>query len=92
MYTIPVSINVNGTEYAIRNNGDFRVVLDCFSALSDVELDTKERLLASLIIFYKDFDTISSLAEIDDIEALVSGMYDFFNCGSSDNNTKSNHK
>ena len=93
MYTIPTSITVDGTEYAIRNDGDFRVVLDCFSALSDAELDTKERLLASLIIFYKDFNDVDDLMQVSNIEGLISGMYNFFNCGSPDNvGTKSNHK
>ena len=92
MYEIPTSVNVDGVEYQIRNNGDFRVILDCFQALADVELSARERLLASLIIFYEDFDTIlDSDADID-LEKLVRGMYDFFNCGSDNIGTQSNKK
>lgn len=92
MYEIPTSVNVDGVEYQIRNNGDFRVILDCFQALADVELSARERLLASLIIFYEDFDAIlDSNADID-LEKLVRGMYDFFNCGSDNIGTQSNKK
>ena len=91
MYEIPTSINVDGKEYKIRNNGDFRVILDCFEALGDVELTAQERLLAALIIFYEDFNTIRDLEDVN-VEALVSGMYDFFNCGSDTVGTHTSHK
>lgn len=38
MYTVPTSIVVGDREYKIRNNGDYRVILDCFLALSDVNV------------------------------------------------------
>lgn len=91
MYDIPTSITVDGKEYKIRNNGDFRVILDCFQALADVELSARERLLASLIIFYEDFDTIEDLESVN-LEELVSEMYNFFNCGSDSAGTQSNKK
>lgn len=91
MYEIPTSITVDGREFKIRNNGDFRVILDCFQALADVELSARERLLASLIIFYEDFDVIENYDNID-LEKLVSGMYNFFNCGSDNVGTQSNKK
>ena len=37
MYEIPISVRINNIEYRIRNNGDYRVILDCFSALQDVD-------------------------------------------------------
>ena len=88
MYSIPTSIEIDGREYKIRNNGDFRVILDCFQALADVELSARERLLASLIIFYPEFST----AKNEDIESLVNKMYEFFNCGSDNVGTQSNKK
>lgn len=91
MYEIPTSITVDGREFKIRNNGDFRVILDCFQALADIELSARERLLASLIIFYEDFDVIENYDNID-LEKLVSGMYNFFNCGSDNVGTQSNKK
>lgn len=88
MYTIPTSININGVEYKIRNDGDYRVILDCFQALGDAELTARERLLAALIIFYPDFTQLEITEDL--LEPLVKGMYNFFNCGSeSVNNTPS---
>ena len=55
MYDLPTTITLDDKDYAITNNGDFRMVLDCFSALEDLELSEDLRVLASLIIFYEDF-------------------------------------
>lgn len=93
MYEIPTSVEINGRKFHIRNNGDYRVILDCFSALEDAELDAKERLLASLIIFYDDFTTISDILELDDLEKFVTEMYKFFNCGQEKGlGTNTDHK
>lgn len=92
MYSVPTSVTVDGREYKIRNNGDYRVILDCFQALSDIELTAQERILASLIVFYEDFSTIEDLEMVDNIEELVKEMYRFFNCGSDSVGTKSNRK
>lgn len=82
MYTIPTSIDVDGRVYRIRNNGDFRVILDCFQALGDVELTATERLLAALIIFYEDFNSIEDVSNDENLSKLVTEMYKFFNCNS----------
>lgn len=89
MYEIPTSIEIGGRQFAIRNNGDFRVILDCFQALADAELDARERLLAALIIFYEDLSTIEDLNDIPDVEKAISEMYNFFNCGSEHIGTQS---
>ena len=81
MYEIPTSINIEGTEFQIRNNGDYRMVLDCFNALQDADLTKQERLFVSLIIFYKDIDSIEDFVKFPNIETAVSEMYNFFNCG-----------
>lgn len=84
MYTIPTSVDIDGVEFKIRNNGDYRMVLDCFSALNDVELNTEERLFASLIIFYEDLNDLSDITELsDNLEPLIKKMFEFFNCGSA---------
>ena len=92
MYEVPTSINIDGRQFQIRNNGDYRVVLDCFQALEDTELEPMERILASLIIFYADFDSIADVYMVD-IQKFVSEMYKFFNCGSDISvGTQSNFK
>lgn len=89
MYEIPTTVRINGEEYAIRNDGDYRVILDCFLALEDDTLDSKERLLAALIIFYKDFNSVQDIYSFEYLEEAVTGMYNFFNCGQepSENNS-----
>ena len=93
MYEIPISVKLNDKEYRIRNNGDYRVVLDCFAALQDVDLTEQERIFASLIIFYQDLNSIEEILVRDDIPDLVIEMYKFFNCGEEDTlGTKVPHK
>ena len=92
MYEIPTSIEIEGSQFPIRNNGDFRVILDCFQALGDTELDARERLLAALIIFYEDIDTPEDLVKFPDLEKATSEMYNFFSCGVSRVGTQSSGK
>ena len=93
MFELPITVNVDGKEYPIRNKGDFRMVLDCFKALQDEELSQYERVLTSLVIFY---DGISSTEDLSDtftnLEEPVQEMYKFFNCGEQESlGTKSNY-
>lgn len=70
MYDLPTSIFIEDKEYKIREAGDFRVVLDCFSALGDIKMGETARVLASLIIFYDwlaDIDTSDLTDEEIDI-------------------------
>lgn len=82
MYDLPVSITIEDEQYQITNNGDYRVILDCFNALSDSELSEDEKVLASLLIFYNEFNDIEDLPQdVELVKALISEMYKFFNCG-----------
>jgi len=93
MYSIPTSVDIDGKQFTIRNNGDYRVILDCFSALNDLELSKQERLLASLIIFYEDINSPDDIANLGDMKTAVQEMYKFFNCGSTNEyGKKVNHK
>ena len=82
MYEIPTTITIDDTVYAIRCKGDYRMVLDCFSCLGDTELDEQERVIATLIIFYEQFDDVEDLLSVDrdTIEKLTKEMYNFFEC------------
>lgn len=91
MYEIPTSITIDGKEFAIRNNGDYRMVLDCFAALQDADLDPKERVFCSLIIFYADINSIADINMFPDLEKAVEEMYHFFNCGKSQSVGKQMH-
>ena len=79
MFEIPTYVEAGGQSYAITKKGDFRMVLDCFAALNDETLEKEERLIAALIIFYEDLNDVEDVVNCDDLEALVEGMYKFFN-------------
>lgn len=81
MYEIPVKLQIGDTWYNIRNKGDFRMVLDCFSALDDEQLTSQERILASVMIFYEDMHTIEDTNKFSDYNTAVAEMFKFFNCG-----------
>lgn len=82
MYDLPTSILIEDREFKIRNKGDFRVILDCFVALNDIELEEDLRIATGLIIFYEDFNSLDDVAEInpDLLSSLIASMYKFFNC------------
>ena len=47
---LPTRVEVGGAQYAVRS--DYRAALDICAALSDPELDGRERSAAALTIFY----------------------------------------
>lgn len=82
MYDLPTSIQIEDRQYQITNNGDYRVILDCFSALSDTELSEDEQVLASLLIFYNEFTDLEDIPRDEEtLKQLISEMCKFFNCG-----------
>lgn len=81
MFEIPTSIFINDIELKIRNRGDYRMVLDCFAALNDIELEKEERVYCALIIFYEDFNSLEDLMHFTRLNEAVTKMYWFFNCG-----------
>ena len=82
-YSLPTSVFVGNTEYTITNDGDFRMVLDCFSAINDEEMSEDFRVLASLLIFYDDLNSIEDVGVLsqEDAKTLVEEMFKFFNGG-----------
>lgn len=53
-YGLPKTVTVDGKEYRIRNGGDYRVILDIITALNDVELTDREKVIVALTIFFED--------------------------------------
>ena len=94
MYELPTTVIINDTIYAIRNRGDYRMVLDCFQVLNDVELSEDERILACLIIFYEDFNDVESVLSVgaDTIADLLDNAFSFFNCGQKNAPAETNYK
>lgn len=93
-YSLPISINIDGKDFAIRNKGDYRVILDCFDALYDIELDSTIRVYTALIIFYEDLSDLDDVGKTfgDKIPEAVEKMYDFFNCGKDSIGAKCSYK
>ena len=94
MYSLQTSVIVNNREYTITNKGDFRLVLDCLAAMRDDEMSEDYRVLASLLIFYNEFNSIEDIQqeEPEVIGELLKEMYLFINCGQEDSyNTKTPH-
>ena len=94
MYELPTTVEINGQVYAIRNRGDYRMVLDCFAVLNDVELSEQERIFAFLIIFYEDFNDLESVLSVneEDLQSLVDKAFLFFNCGQEHIAGETNYK
>jgi hypothetical protein len=82
MYRLPTKVKVNDLEFNIRERGDFRMVLDCFKALQDEELSEDYRVLASLLIFYNELNSLEDLREYEPhINELTKEMFRFINGG-----------
>lgn len=94
MYELPTTITVQDTVYTIRNLGDYRVVLDCFRVLNDVELSDNERIIACLIIFYEDLNELEDVLSLDGdtTQALLDNAFLFFNCGQTHASGETNYK
>lgn len=93
MYSIPTEILIGEQSFKITHKGDYRMVLDCFSALEDPELSKQERILTSLLIFYEDLQDLDDLAMFPDLEIAVKEMFKFFNGGGEQTTGASvNHK
>ena len=75
MWSLPISVEIDGTEYAIRNKCDYRVVLDVISALNDEELEMEYRIECALFIFYED------LTGLKDIQTAITEMMKIINLG-----------
>lgn len=69
MWNLPVSVEIDGKEYAITNKCDYRMVLDVICALNDNELDDEQKIETALYVFYED------ISECTDIEKAIKEMY-----------------
>ena len=82
MYELPTTVDIDGNVFHIRRKGDFRVILDCFAALQDDELDKEYKILTAIIIFYEEFDSLEDTNKYGEfLEKLTLEMFKFINCG-----------
>lgn len=94
MYDLPTSIEIDNHHFAITNKGDYRMVIDCFMALEDPEMEKEDRILTALIIFYEDITDLDDVLNVfgEHLEEACDKMFDFFNCNESTIGYKVNHK
>lgn len=75
---LPKTVDIDGIEYKIRNDCDYRVVLDVIEALGDDELDERSKVQCALFIFYDD------LSGCRNIQLAIDKMMEIVNCGEDD--------
>lgn len=95
MFDLPTTVTIKDREFGIRDDGDYRMVLDVFSALQDIDIPKKERMITAIVIFYDGFslDNVFKKAESSEImEELATKMFDFISCGQTNMGNKTNHK
>lgn len=85
-YDLPVSVEVNGTEYEIRS--DYRDILTIIEALSDKELTDQDKAEVMLDIFYPGFSDMPW----NDYEEAIKQALIFINCGEEEKEEKASVK
>ena len=79
-YDLPTSVEIGGESYAVRS--DYRAILDICAAMSDVELNTQEKSIVALSIFYPDLEKIPS----EGMREALERCFWFINCGGQPEN------
>jgi hypothetical protein len=86
-WDLPTFVKINGINHPIRNECDYRVVLDVISALNDEELTYEEKILCALFIFYEDN---SKIQDAEETAIAVKEMFKIINCGEEEEQTQNN--
>lgn len=76
IHTLPYTVELEEGEFPIRNNGDFRIVLDIFAVLKDDELGEQEKTYCILFIFFGE-----NYKNIKNINEASVKVLEFMNCG-----------
>jgi hypothetical protein len=79
MWNLPISVEIDGKEYAITNKCDYRMVLDVICALNDNELDDEQKVRTALYVFYEDIRPCQNL------EKAIKEMYKIIAYGEENN-------
>ena len=75
-YKLPVSAEICGKTYKIREKADYRQILDVISIMNDTEISGKERAYLSLLYFYEEMP--------EDCETALRYMLWFISCGNEE--------
>lgn len=77
MYELPTTVTIDDITYHIREKGDYRVVLYAISALRAADLTDNERIIAALIDFYEEFETVEDILRCPYVQTLYEQMFEF---------------
>lgn len=97
MYELPTTVDVFDRTYQIRENGDYRLILEVVTVCNNPDFTKDEQAVAALTLFYDNIDTAEDVFnEFESTELLqeaVKQMMIFISCG-EDNSTgyKTKHK
>lgn len=81
MWSLPISVDIDGKQHFIRNKCDYRVVLDVICALNDNDLTEEEKVKCALFIFYED------VLQIKDFDKAIKEMFAIIGNGTEEENT-----
>jgi hypothetical protein len=74
-WNLPISVEIDGKEFAITNKCDYRMVLDVICALNDDELSEEQKIRTALYVFYENLDGC------EDLEKAIEEMYKIIGYG-----------
>lgn len=63
MWSLPLTVEIDGIKHNIRNKCDYRVALDVIEVFKDEELGDNEKIACALKIFYEDITKITDYEE-----------------------------
>lgn len=78
-YGLPQSVNIGGEEYAVRY--DYRVILDIFEVLNEIDASEAERVHAALQLFYVEPDLLPGYPYYTEA---IEKMFAFINGGKAE--------
>ena len=81
IWSLPVSVDIDGKQHFIRNKCDYRVILDVICALNDNELTEEEKIKCALFIFYED------VSQIKNFDKAIKEMFAIISYGAEEENT-----
>lgn len=80
-YTLPTFVTVDGKQYHIRNDGDFRVILDVISVQNENELNDVQKAYMTFSLFFDE--------EIpEDKKSAWGEIKRFINCGEEESENR----
>lgn len=78
MWDYPLFVTIDGEQFEIENNCDYRVILDCIGCYEDSNLDLVTQHQSAMIIFYKEPQKIKN------VEKAIEQMIRVIDCESEE--------